>query len=107
MASQSSVRVFSRIPQVAAKIIVSAEATEKKAALLTAERARALAPVDSGYLRDHITSDGNKAQSEAEYSRLVNYGTRDTPANPFWSRALHAGVIEFVKENVEILLRAK
>lgn len=60
--------------------------------------ARELAPVDTGFMRDHIlpigeaTSDNLKAvvESQAEYSIFVEYGTVNMDAQPFFTPAFES-----------------
>lgn len=57
--------------------------------------AQQLAPVDTGFMRDHITqtetatADSLRMEitSEAEYSALVEYGTVNSEAQPFMTPA--------------------
>jgi HK97 gp10 family phage protein len=50
------------------------------------------APVDTGYLRDHIVdaSEGDEgaAESQADYSLDVNFGTTHQHANPYFTNAV-------------------
>lgn len=48
-----------------------------------AAAARELAPVQTGRLRDSITSDGNRAYTDVEYAPFVEYGTANMSAEPF------------------------
>ena len=55
--------------------------------------AQAAAPVDTGYMRDHISvTDASDTHvtivSEADYSGFVEYGTRHMDAQPFITPAL-------------------
>lgn len=55
-----------------------------KAVLDTEAGMKADAPVDTGWLKSNIGSDGKrKAWSNADYSAHVNYGTVYQPAQPF------------------------
>lgn len=45
--------------------------------------AESLAPVDTGRLRDSIRSEGGRVYTDVEYAGFVEYGTSDTPAQPF------------------------
>lgn len=53
------------------------------AAKLIATRASQLAPRDTGFMADHITSDENGVKSEADYSGFVEFGTYKMAAQPF------------------------
>jgi HK97 gp10 family phage protein len=53
------------------------------------QKMQAIAPVDTGYLRDHIVSEDSgdgraTVTSEAEYSIYVEFGTRFMSAQPFF-----------------------
>jgi HK97 gp10 family phage protein len=68
------------------------EAAEKLAQE-TVERAQELAPVKTGYLRDHITKEQAGEQhwevvSEAPYSHVAEYGSRGRAAHPFLTPAM-------------------
>jgi HK97 gp10 family phage protein len=68
------------------------EAAEKLAEE-TKERAQALAPVRTGYLRDHITAEQAgehhwEITSEADYSAHVEYGSRGRSGRPFLTPAM-------------------
>ena len=60
--------------------------------------AKQLAPVDTGYMRDHIqivdvaTEDSLKSSvlSEADYSLYVEYGTINMEAQPFFTPAFES-----------------
>ncbi len=45
--------------------------------------ASARAPVDTGALRDSIHAEPGKVVVEVPYAAFVEYGTSDTPAQPF------------------------
>ena len=61
--------------------------------------AKELAPVDTGYMRDHIeqTDRANPNQlravieSQADYSAFVEYGTVHMDAQPFFTPAFESG----------------
>jgi HK97 gp10 family phage protein len=65
-----------------------------------AQKARELAPVDTGALRDSITSElvGGGGPAEAQivanvpYAGFVEFGTDDTPMQPYLRPALDAAV---------------
>ena len=60
-----------------------------------ADEAKDLAPVDTGFLKEHIgqskaanaASLSGEIRSLAPYSGPVNYGTSKQPAQPFWTVA--------------------
>jgi HK97 gp10 family phage protein len=60
--------------------------------------AKQLAPVDTGYMRDHIaqieqaSSESLRAvmESEADYSAFVEYGTVNMDAQPFFTPAFES-----------------
>lgn len=89
--------VFNRVPAIMAAVEANAELAETAAGKAAADRARAMAPVDSGALRDSIQHDGGEvtAGEGLEYAGYVNFGTRFMPPNPFFSEGAMAGSIEF------------
>lgn len=52
--------------------------------------AKAFAPVDTGYMRDHIEKTKSGVVSRAPYSSYVEYGTYKMRAQPFMRPALSA-----------------
>lgn len=60
--------------------------------------AKALAPVDTGYMRDHISqtkqASGSdltaRVESEADYSMFVEYGTVNQSSQPFFTPAFES-----------------
>jgi HK97 gp10 family phage protein len=83
------------------------------AAQVIARRAQQLAPVDTGYLRDHIKAiklgDGGAAVvSEADYSAHVEFGTYKMAAQPFLRVAIDEGegdVLDAVKKALLVEIR--
>ena len=72
------------------------------AAQYIAKRAREYAPVDTGYMRDHIHAkkDGEESAvviSEAMYSGFVEWGTRFMSPQPFIRPAISDGRREIPK----------
>lgn len=67
-------------------------------------RAKALAPVDTGKLRNLITSERQGTvgvlTSQAEYSVYVEYGTSKTRAQPFMNPAF-VEACEWLKSEIE------
>ena len=59
---------------------------------------RELAPVDTGFMRDHITQTETASdeslravtESEADYSVYVEYGTVNAPSQPFMTPAFES-----------------
>jgi HK97 gp10 family phage protein len=81
-----------------------------------AKKARSLAPVDTGYLRDHIhamkTGKTAIVISDAPYSAFVEFGTRKMAAQPFIRPAVDEGHAEMLtltvtEVNREIRRRVK
>lgn len=71
-------------------------------AQFVAKRARDLAPVDTGFLRDHIHARKHSqleavVAAEADYSGFVEYGTRYMAAQPFMRPAVDEGQREIVE----------
>lgn len=86
------------------------------AAERVAEIARNNAPVDTGFLRDHIfarhLSKSSEVVSEAPYSGFVEFGTRFMAAQPFLRPAVDennqeilAAVAESIIGQIKIILR--
>lgn len=61
----------------------AATKAEQTAALEGAERARRLAPVDSGKLRNGIRADGVAVISTAPHAAMVEFGTTRSAAQPY------------------------
>lgn len=64
-----------------------------KGLLVIGREARRIAPVDTGYMRDHIqekdiTNKSGVLESSAEYSIFQEYGTSKMRAQPFMRPAL-------------------
>lgn len=67
----------------------------REIAQIIVDEAQANAPVDTGYLRDHIrmTEESDTSVtvvSEAEYSSFVEFGTRYMSAQPFFEPAIES-----------------
>jgi HK97 gp10 family phage protein len=73
-----------------------------RAAQSHASIARQLAPVDTGYLRNHIavseSTRGFEVVSAAEYSTYVELGTVNSPAQPFFYPAFGSAVRQMREE---------
>lgn len=86
----------SRIPQIAAKVPVLAEATAREVADLVASRARHHVPVRTGALRRAIHVEEGDLRGEffviagddvAWYGHIVEHGGARTPPHPFMTPA--------------------
>ncbi len=80
------VGVDALLARFAAGIVLGEVAEEAIPATLAndvADLARAYCPVDTGRLRDSITAGPNGVSTDVEYASFVEYGTSDTPAEPF------------------------
>lgn len=64
------------------------DAELKRAAEAGAEAARRRAPVDTGKLRDSIQANGARFGSDVDYALYVEFGTTDTPAQPYLRPAI-------------------
>jgi HK97 gp10 family phage protein len=69
------------------------------------DNAQANAPVDTGYLRDHIiitqnTDEEVTIESQADYSVYVEFGTRYMDAQPYFMPAVEAGQAQLLT-NIE------
>lgn len=90
-----SVTVRSDVPAIKARVSRQVEALVAKAALDIEARARAQAPVDTGFLKSSIEAvqEGRAAwrvEAAAEYAIFVEFGTRRMGARPFLIPALEA-----------------
>jgi len=67
------------------KVIGEHAATETRDALAEDVRdlAQSFAPVDTGRLQGSINAEGGTVATDVEYAAFVEYGTSDTPAQPF------------------------
>lgn len=82
------------------------EATEQaveRAARNIEGGAKARAPVRTGNLRASISAEKTAdlewtVSVAAEYAAYVNYGTRHTAPNPFFTQAVEAAMPEFIAE---------
>lgn len=94
--SASSVTVkFDLLPHIAAQLEAKAGAAIGKAALDIEGRAKQLAPVDTGNLRNSITAEQQSALAwvvavGAEYGIYQEYGTHKMGARPFLTPAFTA-----------------
>jgi len=74
------------------RIIEDAKAYQLTIADEVRDEAKALAPVDTGKLRDSIQvsngDDTDTIYSDVPYARVIEYGTRATPAQPFFRPAV-------------------
>ncbi len=84
---RNHVRAARKVPKAFEKVIDSES-------LKAAEKARKLAPVRTGKLRDgieaRVSGKGAKIVSEAPYSGLVEEGTRSIGARPFFRPAIQS-----------------
>lgn len=69
-----------------------------EAARLIAKRAQEIAPVRTGYLRDHIEAKEGQVVSEADYSQFVEFGTVHMEAQPFLRPAVDEHEAEIERE---------
>ena len=85
----ATVRVLG-VPQLLARFTAAAALGQVAATTATtvmsedvASDARSRAPVDTGALRDSIDVQPGKVTVSVPYAAFVEYGTSDTPAQPF------------------------
>jgi HK97 gp10 family phage protein len=80
-----------------------------RAAQSHASVARQLAPVDTGYLKNHIavseTNRGFEVVSQADYSMYVELGTVNSPAQPFFYPAFGSAVRQLREEAKNVVER--
>lgn len=86
------------------------EAAEKLAQE-TVERAQELAPVRTGYLRSHITHERvgplhHEIVSEADYSEIVELGSRGRQGRPFLTPAMEEARMKLLEVMAEALNEA-
>lgn len=75
----------------------AATQTEKKVAEDAADRMRQMAPSRTGALKGSIRSTDGDIVAEAPYAAYVEFGTSDTPSQPFFRPALHEAEQELPK----------
>lgn len=89
-----TVIVRSRVPRASADVLARAAAITEKAAFDIEARARAQAPVQTGFLKSSIEASGRgtdwRVDARAEYALFVEFGTRRMGARPFLIPALEA-----------------
>jgi HK97 gp10 family phage protein len=84
----------------------------KTATLKTEADAKLLAPVDTGYMRNSITSTFSSGgmvgtvSVGAEYGLFVEFGTSRQPAQPFIFPSFHSNVQEFLANLQRLIDRA-
>lgn len=83
-------KVLARLEAAAAAMAGAAkERTENALAESAAAKARDMAPVLSGTLRDSIQAEGNRVVADAPYAAAVELGTTDTAPQPYMRPAIH------------------
>lgn len=88
--------IYNRIPELMARIESVSRTAPKAVADKVAVSARALAPVDTGYLRSSIRSVSVERAKSAEvvvdapYAAYVEYGTYKMAAQPYLTPAFEA-----------------
>lgn len=81
----------------------------KQATLQTERNAKQLAPVDTGYMRNSISSTFTHGglvgtvTSNAEYALFVEFGTTTQPAQPFMFPSFHQNMQQFL-DNLQRLI---
>lgn len=93
--------ISSRLKNIAQSVKDFASQEPEKIANEMVEKMQAIAPVDTGYLRDHIqvsdtTENSATVISEADYSIYVEFGTRFMAAQPFFFPV----VDEYTSQNI-------
>ena len=89
------VTLTSKIPQLVASIEQKAALVVRKTAIDIEARAKANAPVDTGFLRNSIQAKNigplkSIVGEAAEYAAFVEFGTSQTPAQPHLVPAVEA-----------------
>lgn len=76
----------------------------KQATLQTERNAKQLAPVDTGYMRNSISSSFTHGglvgtvTANAEYALFVEFGTTRQPAQPFMFPSFHQNIQQFIND---------
>ena len=107
-AGASWIVVFNRIPALIAAVEAKKHSAALHAAEIGAERARSLAPVDTGELRDsiHAVLIGHgeaEIRVEARHAPYVEFGTYKMAAQPYLSPALEGLAEEMLVEFAGVL----
>lgn len=76
-------RTLANLARVAGGAEVAEEVAERVVSTEVAETAKSLAPVDTGALRDSIAQTSEGVVVGAPYAVFVEYGTSESPAQPF------------------------
>jgi HK97 gp10 family phage protein len=95
--------LFNRIPSLIAAVEANASGAAYREARKIAERARDMAPVDTGELRGsiHARPTGHKSAevvAEARYAAYVEFGTYKMSAQPFFMPALGDAAEDLAEE---------
>jgi len=95
---QGMAEVLARL-ELAAAVMAgpAASQTEKKVAADAAERMQQMAPSRTGALKRSIRTHDGEIDVEAPYAAYVEFGTSDTPSQPFFRPALHEAEQELPK----------
>lgn len=107
MSLKVSVKVKSnRLPGLSNRVSTKANDVAKESADFTAALARQLAPVDSGDLKSSISvekdGDGYVVAPHTPYDIFVEFGTSDSPAQPFLTPASERGKNIFLNQSREV-----
>lgn len=84
-----------RVPQVMAAVAKGTQELEESTKLAILERAKELAPVETGFLQGSIEEAEGGVISGAPYSGFVNFGWTYAAANPYFSNAIGSAVPGF------------
>jgi HK97 gp10 family phage protein len=104
----SSVTLVLRSDEANKKLLEEASRALNDAASSMAGLAQQLAPVDTGYMRDHIlqTQEATESnlesivESQADYSLYVEFGTVNMDAQPFFTPAFESAKRQLDKVKV-------
>lgn len=99
-----------RLPGISKRVNNLATDTARESAELTATLAKQMVPVDSGDLKESIRveqdGDGYVAAPHTDYDIFVEYGTSDTPAQPYMTPAAERGGNMFLNNSREVWKKA-
>lgn len=92
-----------RVDSTRRRMVDEVEKAVERAARNIEGGAKARAPVRTGNLRASISAESTGAMEwtvsvAAEYAAYVNYGTRHTAPNPFFTQAVEAEMSKFIAE---------
>lgn len=99
-----------KLPGISKRVNALATDTARESAELTAMLAKQMVPVDSGDLKEsiNVTKEGDSysVAPHTDYDIFVEFGTSDTPAQPYMTPASERGGNIFLNNSKEIWSKA-